>query len=76
MGNYPILTAIVVAPILGAMLVLLTPARRPELARAIGLMVSMATLGFALLLLWKFRSNFGGVQYRGPTGGFVALGVG
>ena len=48
MGNYPILTAIVVAPILGAVLVLLTPARRPELARAIGLMVTMATLGFAL----------------------------
>ena len=76
MSNYPILTAIVVAPILGALLVLLTPARRPELARAIGLMVSMATLGFALLLLWKFRTDFGGFQYLEHNRWFDSLGVG
>ena len=63
MGSYPILTAIIVTPLLGALLVLLTPARRPEMARAVSILASVATMGFALLLLWKFQTGYGGFQF-------------
>ena len=74
--SYPILTAIILTPLLGAFLVLLTPARRPELARAIGLMTTMATLGFAGHLLWSFQTGFGGFQFVEHNRWFDALGVG
>ena len=63
--GYPILTAIIVTPLVGALLVLCTPARRPDLAKAFGLITSMATLGFAAQLLWRFQTNFGGFQFLG-----------
>ena len=47
-SGYPILTAIIVTPISARSLVLLTPARRPEIARAVSILASVATLGFAL----------------------------
>lgn len=75
MGGYPILTALIFTPMIGAFLVLLTPARRPELARAIGFMASMATLGFAGLLLWNFHTNFGGFQFTEANHWFASLGV-
>ncbi len=73
--GYPILTAIVFTPIVGALLILLTPARRPELARAIGFMMSMATLGFAGLMLWDFQTGHGGFQFTEMNHWFSALGV-
>ena len=76
MDSYPVLTAIIVTPILGALLVLLTPARRPELARAIGFMASAATLGFSLLMLWEFSTGYGGFQFVESNRWFDALGVG
>jgi proton-translocating NADH-quinone oxidoreductase, chain M len=75
MGGYPILTALIFTPMIGAFLVLLTPARRPELARAVGFMASMATLGFAGLLLWNFHTNFGGFQFTEANHWFSSLGV-
>jgi NADH-quinone oxidoreductase subunit M len=74
--GYPILTAIIVTPLIGALLVLCTPARRPELAKAFGLITSMATLGFAAQLLWRFQTNFGGFQFVEHNRWFDALGVG
>ncbi len=75
-GGYPVLTAIIITPILGALLVALVPARRPELARAIGFMASAATLGFALLMLWDFQTGFGGFQFVEHNRWFDSLGVG
>ncbi|MEP6625223.1 MAG: NADH-quinone oxidoreductase subunit M [Acidimicrobiia bacterium] len=76
MGGYPILTAIIFTPLIGALLILLTPARRPELARAIGMMAAMATLGFAAILVWKFHTDFGGFQFTEHNRWFDSLGVG
>ena len=76
MGGYPILTAIIVTPLLGALLLLLVPARRPDIARAIGMLASVATMGFALLLLWKFQTGFGGFQFLEHNRWFDSLGVG
>jgi NADH-quinone oxidoreductase subunit M len=76
MEGFPILTAVIVTPIIGAILTLLTPARRPELARAVGYMASAATLGLAGWLLWDFNTSARTFQFVEETRWFDALGVG
>ena len=39
-------------------------------------MASVATMGFALLLLWKFQTGFGGFQFLESNRWFASLGVG
>ena len=46
MQGFPILTAIIVTPIIGSLVTLCTPARRPELARAVGFVTTAASLTF------------------------------
>jgi NADH-quinone oxidoreductase subunit M len=74
--SFPILTAVIVTPILGALLTLCVPARRPELARAVGYMASAATLGLAGWLLWDFNASSPTFQFVEETRWFDALGVG
>ncbi len=73
--SFPILTAIIVMPLVGAIGVLCTPANRPEIGRAIGYASTSATLGFAGWLLWSFQS-VGGFQFVEENRWFDALGVG
>jgi len=74
--GFPILTALIGTPIVGALLVLCTPSSRPEMARAVGYMASAATLGLAAWLLWEFDTAFGGFQFVEANRWFDALGVG
>ena len=76
MNGFPILTALIVTPIIGALLVLFTPARRPEIARAVGYLTSVATLGFAGWLLWDFQTGVRTFQFVEENRWFDALGVG
>ena len=55
--GYPLLTFLVFLPALGALVAMLMPARRPELARVVGYVTSMATFGMALFLLTQFDTN-------------------
>jgi NADH-quinone oxidoreductase subunit M len=57
--DYPLLTFMVFLPVLGAIAALLTPTRRPELARAAGYATSVATFGLALFLLTQFDTRAG-----------------
>jgi NADH-quinone oxidoreductase subunit M len=63
MSDFPILTVIVFTPAVGAFLVLCTPARRPELARALGYVTTVATLGLTGWLLWHFQRGEAGFQF-------------
>jgi NADH-quinone oxidoreductase subunit M len=63
MSDFPILTVIVFTPAVGALLVLCTPARRPELARTVGYVTSVATAGLTGYLLWHFESGVAGFQF-------------
>ncbi len=74
--DFPILTAIILTPIVGSLLTLCTPARRPELARAVGYMTTAATLGFAGWLLWDFKTGTDTFQFIEETRWFDAFGVG
>src|SRR3954464_7298714 len=76
MEGFPILTAIIVTPIIGALLVLITPARRPELAPAVGYIASVAPLGLAAWLLWDFQTGVRTFQFVEENRWFDALGVG
>lgn len=75
MSAFPILTSIIVLPFAGAVLVLFTSDRRPEIARGLGLSVSVATLGLAASLLWYFKVHDPGFQFTETHTWFSALGV-
>ena len=68
MPDFPLLTFIIFTPAAGrAAGRLLTPARRPELARAVGYAATAATAGFAGYLLWHFETGRDGLPVRrGP----------
>jgi len=73
--DFPILTAIVITPVVGALFAMLTPRTRPEIARAIGILVSVATAALCGALLVKFHTHVGGYQFVEQHRWFPSLGV-
>lgn len=63
MPDWPVLTAIAFTPALGALLVLFTPARRPELARGIAYATTTCTAGLVGYMLWHFQTGNGHFQF-------------
>mgnify|MGYP006975253300 FL=1 len=57
------LKALLLLPLLGALLVAVLPSRRPELIRAAALVVSAAVLAFAGVLVWHFDPLLGELQF-------------
>ena len=55
--GYPLLSFLVLVPAAGAVLAMLVPSRRPDLARAIGYVTSAAVFGMALYMLIVFDTN-------------------
>ena len=62
-GSFPVLTALIVTPLFGALLALVMPSRRPEYARIVGYLATAATLGLALYLLVQFSGSTHGYQF-------------
>jgi len=56
-GGFPILTAIIATPLIGAVVVILLPSRRPEIIRAAGYGFSAATLALCCWLLANFSTT-------------------
>jgi len=61
--GFPILTAIIIVPIIGAALVALSSRRRPEQAKLIALLTSVATAGMTIWLLSSFETGEAGFQF-------------
>jgi NADH-quinone oxidoreductase subunit M len=61
-SDFPILSALIVTPILGALVVMVMPVRRPEYLRLAGYVFSIATLALAGWLLFNYESG-GGYQF-------------
>jgi NADH-quinone oxidoreductase subunit M len=57
MTDFPILTAIIATPLIGAVVVTLLPSRRPEIIKAVGYGFTIATLGLACWLLADFSTK-------------------
>lgn len=62
MPEFPVLSAIVAVPFLGAVAVLCVPARRAEVVRSLGYLTTVTTLGLAGWMLWDFRAGTGTFQ--------------
>jgi len=62
-GSFPILTALIITPALGALLVMLTSKRRPEYARLIGILASTATGAMAIWMAASFEVGDAGFQF-------------
>ncbi len=61
--GFPILTAIVLLPIIGAVLVALTPKSRPEYSKLVALLVSVGTAALTIWLLASFDTSDSGFQF-------------
>jgi NADH-quinone oxidoreductase subunit M len=55
--GFPILTVLVLVPAVGAIVTMLVPARRPELARTVGYVTSAGAFGLALYVLAIFDAG-------------------
>ena len=60
---FPILTALVLTPIVGAILVALTPKTRPEITKVIALMSSVGTAAMSIWLMASFDTGDAGFQF-------------
>ncbi|MFM7263917.1 MAG: Fe-S-binding domain-containing protein, partial [Acidimicrobiales bacterium] len=62
-ASFPVLTVLVLVPVLGALLVSLLSDRRPEYVRLAALASSVVTAGVSLWMLSAFDSHEGGFQF-------------
>jgi NADH-quinone oxidoreductase subunit M len=60
--GFPILTTVVLLPIIGAITVALVSRRRPELAKQTAIMFALVTGALTLAIAWLFDSHDGGFQ--------------
>jgi NADH-quinone oxidoreductase subunit M len=61
--GFPILTLIILLPVLGGLLVLVTPRQRQDVLRVLGLLFSVGTAALTIYLAVKFRTHDGGFQF-------------
>jgi NADH-quinone oxidoreductase subunit M len=64
MNAFPILTAIIVLPALGALVVALMPKSRPELLRPVAVAITVAELALTVSVLASFETADAGFQLR------------
>ncbi|MFN8034974.1 MAG: NADH-quinone oxidoreductase subunit M [Acidimicrobiia bacterium] len=73
--SFPLLTFVVFTPLVGALVTMLTPTRRPEYARIAGYMFTVATAGITAYLLWHFQVHRSGYQFTELHRWIPSLGV-
>ena len=74
-AGFPLLTAMILVPAVGAVITLLLPARRPELIRALGYVTSAAAFGLAVFMLIQFDTGHVGYQFVSSHQWMPALGI-
>src|SRR5215471_10462316 len=75
MTDFPILSCIIAVPIAGSIVCMLVPARRPEIAKAVGYFATMVTLGLAAWMLWSFEPHTSKFQFLEQQSWIPKLGV-
>jgi NADH-quinone oxidoreductase subunit M len=74
--SFPILTALVLVPLIGAIATLFTTARRPELTKMVALFASVVTGGMSLWLLASFETGEAGFQFVSKHEWIQSWGIG
>ena len=62
-GNFPVLTAIVLVPAIGALLITLLTKRRPELVKLTAILFSVFTGALTVWMLCSFKTGTAGFQF-------------
>ena len=62
-GSFPILSALIFVPIIGAVAILFTRKARPEYAKLIGLLTSVITAAMSVWMLASFETSDAGFQF-------------
>ena len=75
MSSFPILSALILLPILGAFLVTLFSNRRPEWVKLCAILFSVGIGGMTIWLLASFNSQDGGFQYVSQHSWISAWGI-
>ena len=60
---FPILTALILVPVIGALLIVLMPKTRPELPKVIALLSTVGTLAMSVWLMASFETGDAGFQF-------------
>ncbi len=61
--SFPILTALVLVPVIGAVAVAVASKRRPEIVRLIGLLAAVVTFALSIWMLAAFETGEAGFQF-------------
>jgi NADH-quinone oxidoreductase subunit M len=73
--GFPLLTALILTPLIGAVVVLLLQARRPEWIKLAALVSSVTTGGMAVWLLAEFDTSDSGFQFTSQHSWIDAWGI-
>ena len=64
MHGFPYLSVLTLLPLVGAVVVALVPRTKPQLAKVIALLWSLAVLGFGIAMWVAFKANGPRFQFR------------
>ena len=73
--GFPLLPAITLLPVLGALFIALLPKRRPELAKMGAIITALGTLALTLYMLFEFETDDPGFQFVSSTTWIQALDI-
>jgi NADH-quinone oxidoreductase subunit M len=73
---FPILTMLILVPLVGAVAVALTNKSRPEITKLIALMASVGTAAMSIWLLWAFEQGEAGFQFSSQHAWIEQWGIG
>ncbi|MGA1541245.1 MAG: proton-conducting transporter membrane subunit, partial [Ilumatobacteraceae bacterium] len=74
--SFPILTSLVLVPLIGAVATLFTSARRPEVTKLVAVFSSVVTGGMSLWLLASFETGDAGFQFVSKHEWIQSWGIG
>ncbi|MCB0975576.1 MAG: NADH-quinone oxidoreductase subunit M [Actinobacteria bacterium] len=74
-GDFPLLSALVVTPLIGAVMIAFVGKSRTEIVRAFAMLASVCTAALAGYLLWQFHVGDGGFQFVEDRSWVEAMGL-
>lgn len=74
-SSFPVLNAIILVPVLGALVVVLLPNSRPEMMRPIGAVFASIAAAMSLYVMTQFSSHDAGFQFESIQSWIPALGI-
>ena len=74
-SSFPVLNAMIIVPVIGALVVVLLPNSRPEMMRPIGAIFASIAAAMSLYMMAQFSSHDAGFQFESIQSWIPALGI-